>query len=71
MALAHTVGAAVRAFGSNARDLDPAHRRDGVGLAALAAAIITAAATWWHLGSVVGRGLSAAAARRVRLGRLD
>ena len=59
MGLAHTVGAAARAFGRNARDLDPAHRRDGVGLATLGLAILTAAATWWHLGSVVGRGLSA------------
>ena len=59
MALAHTVGATVRAFGRNARDLDPAHRRDGVGLATLGLAIITAAAIWWHLGSIVGRGLSA------------
>jgi DNA segregation ATPase FtsK/SpoIIIE, S-DNA-T family len=60
MALAHTVGAAARAFGRNARDLDPAHRRDGAGLAILSLAIITAAAVWWHLGSVVGRHLSTA-----------
>jgi DNA segregation ATPase FtsK/SpoIIIE, S-DNA-T family len=60
MALAHTVGTAARAFGQHARDLDPAHRRDGAGLAILGLAIITAAATWWHLGSVVGRDLSAA-----------
>jgi hypothetical protein len=60
MALAHTVGAAARAFGQHARDLDPAHRRDGAGLAILGLAIITAAATWWHLGSALGRDLSAA-----------
>jgi DNA segregation ATPase FtsK/SpoIIIE, S-DNA-T family len=60
MALAHTVGAAARAFGRHARDLDPAHRRDGAGLAILGLAIITAAATWGHLGSVLGRDLSAA-----------
>jgi DNA segregation ATPase FtsK/SpoIIIE, S-DNA-T family len=60
MALAHTVGAAARAFGRNARDLDPAHRRDGAGLAILGLAIITAAAVWWHLGNVVGRHLSTA-----------
>ena len=60
MALAHTVGAGARAFGRHARDLDPAHRRDGAGLGILGLAIITAAATWWHLGSVVGRDLSAA-----------
>jgi len=60
MALAHMVGTAARAFGRNARDLDPAHRRDGAGLAILGLAIITAAAVWWHLGSVIGRHLSLA-----------
>jgi DNA segregation ATPase FtsK/SpoIIIE-like protein len=60
MGLAHMVGTAARAFGRNARDLDPAHRRDGAGLAILGLAIITAAAVWWHLGSVIGRHLSLA-----------
>jgi len=59
MGLAHTVGAAARALGRNARDLDPAHRRDGVGLAALGLAILVAAVIWWHMGNPVGRGLSA------------
>jgi DNA segregation ATPase FtsK/SpoIIIE-like protein len=59
MGLAHTVGAAARALGRNARDLDPAHRRDGAGLATLGLAILVAAVTWWHMGNVVGRGLSA------------
>jgi DNA segregation ATPase FtsK/SpoIIIE, S-DNA-T family len=59
MALAHTVGATVRAFGRHARDLDPAHRRDGAGLAALGLAIIMAAVTWFRLGGAVGHGLSA------------
>jgi DNA segregation ATPase FtsK/SpoIIIE, S-DNA-T family len=49
MALAHTVGAAFRALGRSARDLDPLHRRDGLGLAALCAAIVAAVATWWHV----------------------
>src|SRR5215469_15009593 len=48
MALAHTVGAAFRALGQNARDLDPLHRRDGLGLTALCAAIVLAVATWGH-----------------------
>ncbi len=48
MALAHTVGSLCRALGRSARDLDPLHRRDGLGLAAVCAAIIAAAATWWH-----------------------
>ncbi len=59
MGLAHTVGGAARALGRNARDLDPAHRRDGVGLACLGLAIIAASVTWWHMANVVGRGLSA------------
>ncbi len=57
MALAHTVGLLVRALGRSARDLDPAHRRDGAGLAVLAAAFVIASVTWWRLGSPVGTGL--------------
>jgi DNA segregation ATPase FtsK/SpoIIIE-like protein len=48
MAIAHTIGSVCRALGRHARDLDPLHRRDGLGLAALCAAIVTAVATWWH-----------------------
>jgi DNA segregation ATPase FtsK/SpoIIIE-like protein len=47
MLLAHTVGAACRALGRHARELDPLHRRDGAGLAALCAAIAFAVAVWW------------------------
>ncbi len=43
------MGAACRVLGRSARDLDPMHRRDGVGLTALCAAIILAVATWWHV----------------------
>jgi S-DNA-T family DNA segregation ATPase FtsK/SpoIIIE len=59
MALAHTTGATARAVGRNARDLDPAHRRDGVGLATLGLAIVMAAVTWFRLGGPVGRALFA------------
>jgi hypothetical protein len=59
MAVAHTAGYAARALGRNARDLDPAHRRDGLGLAVLGAAIIAAAADWWDIGSPVGHLLAA------------
>ena len=45
---AHAVGAVARTFGSGARDLDPAHRRDCPGLAALAAATVAAAAVWFN-----------------------
>ena len=59
MAVAHAAGYATRAFGRSARDLDPAHRRDGLGLAVLGAAIISAAAAWWRLGTPVGHLLAA------------
>ena len=55
MVAAHAVGGAVRAVGKSARDLDPLHRRDGIGMALLGAALVVAAAVWWGLGSAVGR----------------
>jgi DNA segregation ATPase FtsK/SpoIIIE, S-DNA-T family len=57
LALAHTVGTVARTFGRSARDLDPVHRRDGLGLLALCGAVISAAAIWWHLGAI-GRPLT-------------
>jgi S-DNA-T family DNA segregation ATPase FtsK/SpoIIIE len=36
------------------RDLDPAHRRDGVGIALLVLAVVTAAGVWWSAGGPVG-----------------
>ena len=51
MLLAHAAGAGARALGRSARDLDPLHQRDGVGLAFLGAAIVVAATTWLHLGN--------------------
>jgi S-DNA-T family DNA segregation ATPase FtsK/SpoIIIE len=44
---AHLVGAAARALGRGARDLDPAHRRDGLGLTLIAGAATLVAATWF------------------------
>ena len=54
MVVAHAAGSAARALGRSAADLDPMHRRDGVGLAFLGAALVVAATTWWHMGNVVG-----------------
>ncbi len=48
--LARGVGGATRAAGSSARDLDPAHRRDGLGLALLVGALLSAGGAWWHAG---------------------
>jgi S-DNA-T family DNA segregation ATPase FtsK/SpoIIIE len=49
--VASGVGPVSRAAGSGARDLDPAHRRDGLGLVCLIAALLSAAGAWWHAGS--------------------
>ncbi|HEV2377736.1 MAG TPA: DNA translocase FtsK [Streptosporangiaceae bacterium] len=55
MLVAHAVGTATRAIGDSARDLDPLHQRDGVGLALLGGGIITAATLWWGMGNTAGR----------------
>ncbi|QZY30398.1 DNA translocase FtsK [Nocardioides coralli] len=49
MATAHGVGAGARKVGGAARDLEPEHRRDGVGLFLIALAVIAAAAVWWQV----------------------
>jgi len=55
MVIAHTVGAAVRALGRHAADLDPMHRRDGIGLGFLGAAVVVAATTWLGIGNTAAR----------------
>jgi S-DNA-T family DNA segregation ATPase FtsK/SpoIIIE len=58
---AHLIGAVVRRIGSTARDLEPEHRRDGLGLSLVALAIVVSAAEWWQLPGPVGDGVRAAA----------
>jgi S-DNA-T family DNA segregation ATPase FtsK/SpoIIIE len=48
------LGATVRKVGHTARDLEPEHRRDGVGLFLLGLAVVVAAAVWWQLPGRVG-----------------
>ena len=56
-AIARGLGSVVRRLSSDARELDPAHTRDGIGLAYLVAAVLTAAVTWFgtrgYIGSVI------------------
>ena len=58
MVAAHAVGGVARAFGNSARDMDPLHRRDGVGLAYLAGVIVVAATTWFRMDNLLGRAMS-------------
>ncbi len=47
VSLAHLIGSLARSVGHGAKDLDPALRRDGLGLTLIALAIIFVAATWF------------------------
>ncbi|MER6409534.1 DNA translocase FtsK [Streptomyces humidus] len=54
LGLAHAVGAVFRGIGNGARNLDPAHRKDGVALLLFGVALIVAAGTWADLRGPVG-----------------
>ncbi|GAA0332571.1 DNA translocase FtsK [Streptomyces turgidiscabies] len=54
LGIAHAVGAVFRGIGQGAKNLDPAHRKDGVALLLLALALIVAAGTWSSLRGPVG-----------------
>lgn len=51
---AHGVGALVRTIGKGARELDPAHRRDGVAFFLIALAVVVAAREWWGIQGTFG-----------------
>lgn len=53
LGIAHVIGAIVRGIGKSARDLDPAHRRDGLGLLYLSLAIVVAAVVWFDVAGFV------------------
>ncbi|MBT2451526.1 cell division protein FtsK [Streptomyces sp. ISL-43] len=54
LGIAHAVGAVFRGVGRGAKNLDPAHRKDGLALLLLALALIVAAGTWSNLSGPVG-----------------
>ncbi len=54
MGLAHLVGGTARHIGRGARDLDPAHRRDGAAFTLLGLAVVVAAREWWGLSGSAG-----------------
>jgi DNA segregation ATPase FtsK/SpoIIIE, S-DNA-T family len=54
MGMAHVAGGAVRRVGHSARDLEPEHRRDGLGFALIGLAIVVAAREWWSFNGAVG-----------------
>ena len=54
MGLAHATGAVARKVGDTGRDLEPEHRRDGIGLLLVALAVVVAAREWWGMPGAVG-----------------
>jgi S-DNA-T family DNA segregation ATPase FtsK/SpoIIIE len=58
MLLAHALGGIVRHLGTGARDLDQAHRRDGLGLTTLALALVVAVGAWASAGGPFGHGIT-------------
>ena len=60
--VSHAAGGTVRRVGATASDLEPEHRRDGLGFALLALGIIIAAREWWGLPGLFGDVVHAIAA---------
>ena len=54
MGVASVAGGAVRKVGRSAEQLEPEHRRDGLGLLLIALALVVAAREWWGLSGTVG-----------------
>jgi S-DNA-T family DNA segregation ATPase FtsK/SpoIIIE len=50
---------------SRARELDPGHRRDGLGLVLIVLAVVVAAGVWWAAGGPVGAWVTSALAAAV------
>ncbi len=61
MLLARAAGGTARAVGrqaATARELDPAHRRDGVALAVLGLALVLAVGVWWQAAGPAGSAIA-------------
>jgi DNA segregation ATPase FtsK/SpoIIIE, S-DNA-T family len=56
---AKSLGKAVRFVARGARDLDPAHQRDGIAFLILIAALIASAGTWFNSDNLLGRAVYA------------
>ena len=55
MGVSHMAGGAVRRVGHSAADLEPEHRRDGIGFALIALAVVVAAREWWGVSGTFGQ----------------
>ena len=53
--IAKALGSTVRFLARGARDLDPAHQRDGIAFLILILALLATAGTWFHADNIVSR----------------
>ncbi|MGH1564814.1 DNA translocase FtsK 4TM domain-containing protein [Mumia sp. DW29H23] len=67
MGLARMVGAIVRSIGQAARDLEPEHRRDGLGLALIGLGVVVVGAVWFQVQSPVTEAVAEAVSNSVGL----
>jgi S-DNA-T family DNA segregation ATPase FtsK/SpoIIIE len=54
LGVGHVLGGVVRRIGHDARELDPAHRRDGLGLTLVGLAILVGFSVWWNVTAGLG-----------------
>ena len=57
MFIAHSLGGAIRFIFRGAKDLDPAHRRDGIGLLLIVLALVSVTGVWMHLDNILGNSI--------------
>jgi S-DNA-T family DNA segregation ATPase FtsK/SpoIIIE len=62
MGMAHVAGGTVRRIGRSASELEPEHRRDGIGFFLIGLAVVVAAREWWGLRGMAGDVIHAVAA---------
>ncbi len=57
MFIAHSLGGAIRFIFRGAKELDPAHRRDGIGLLLIVLALVSVTGVWMHLDNILGNSI--------------
>jgi len=57
MFIAHSLGGAIRFIFRGAKELDPAHRRDGIGLLLIVLALVSVSGVWMHLDNFLGNSI--------------
>src|SRR5437879_6367446 len=67
--LARGVGSLARAVGRG-KELDPAHRRDGIALVLIVLALISAVGVWWRAAGPVGHWIDAGVRSAIGIGAL-